>query len=133
MGSQYSDPRFGVEQSIRTEALGAINGTVAATTLARIYLSKAMVLNKARIFCKVGGTEAGLRQIVLGRSLAGTGTVTALGSQALGTVADLATPIAFAVTGTFAAGDDLVVQHLGTGAAVYNVAVQAFLQEVFVS
>ena len=133
MAADYSDPRFGVEQCWSTEFLGAINGTVAATVLRRMRVRKAMVLNYANINFKVGGTEAGLRQIVIGRSLAGTGTTAQLGSQALGTMADLSTPLAFAVAGTFAAGDDIVVQHLGTGAGVYNVGVQLFLQETFVN
>lgn len=132
MSKQYDDARFGIEQCWILGRSGALNGTVAATELMRYTLSKDMVLNKAKIRAAVGGTEASLRQILIGKSLAGTGAMSAFGTQALGTLANGAI-VDFTVAGTAAANDDIVIQHLGTGAAVYDVEIQLFLQELFVN
>ena len=128
----YSNPVYGVEQMLIGDRSGAINGTVAATELMRYTMSKAGKVTKAKIRAAVGGTEASVRQILLGKSLAGTGAMSAFGTQALGTLAN-GNIVDWTVTGTFAAGDDLVIQHLGTGAGVYDIEPQIYYQQVFVN
>lgn len=130
MSKAYDDPRFGVEQCYILPETGAINGTVGATELYRHQVNKAMVVNSVRLRIKVGGTEASIRTLILNTSLAGTGAAVAIGTQTLGTLANN-TFVTWAVTGSLAAGDALILQHLGTGAAVYNVQPQVFLQETF--
>ena len=131
MSKAYDDPRFGVEQMYKFPTTGALNGTVAsATDKYRLYVNKAMILNNAALVFTVGGTEASAKHLVLGKSLAGTGTVSAFGTVALGTQANL-TSKSWTVSGTLAAGDALVLQHYGTSTAVYDVIVQAFMQETF--
>lgn len=127
----YADPKFGVEQCWIGDRTGALNGTVAATELQRYRIKKPMVLNSVVIRAAIGGTEGSVRKLIVGLSLAGTGAMSAFGTQALGTLANGAL-VAAAITGTLDAGDDLVLQHLGTGGGVYDVEPQYFLQERFV-
>ena len=130
MSKTYDDARFGVEQCIVTDRSGALNGTVGATELMRYTFNKAVSLTAAKIRAAVGGTEASKRKILIGKSLAGTGSTSQLGTQALGTLAN-GTIVYFAVTGSFAAGDDIVISHLGTGAGVYDIQAQLFYTEKF--
>jgi len=127
----YSDPRFGVEQQIVTDLSGAINGTVAATELMRYRCKKALVVTDVAVRFKVGGTDA-VRKLILGLSLAGTGATSQLGTATLGTAAN-ATTKSLGLVGTFAAGDDIVISHLGTGSEPYNVQPQIFYVERFVN
>ncbi len=128
----YDDARFAVEQCIITDRSGALNGTVGATELMRYTFKKNVALTAAKIRCAVGGTEASKRKILIGKSVGGTGTTSQLGTQALGTQANN-TIVDFSVTGNFDADDDIVISHLGTGAAVYDVQLQLFYRERFVN
>ena len=129
---KYDNPVYSIEQMLIGDRSGAINGTVAATELMRYTMNKAGAVNKAKIRAAIGGTEASIRQILLGKSLAGTGAFSVLGTQALGTLAN-GNIVDWAVTGSYLAGDDLVIQHLGTGAAVYDIEVQVYYQQAFVN
>ena len=126
----YSDPTFGSQKLLVMSETGALNGTVAATELSRYQFPTRVEILGARLRMKVGGTEAGIRQLIFSSSLAGTGALVALGTQALGTMAD-ATFLTKALSGTLAAGDVIAVQHLGTGAGVYNVQPEIIYQELF--
>ena len=71
--------------------------------------------------------------MLVGYSLAGTGTTVNIGTQALGTLANN-TVVPSAVTSTdLSAGDYIVISHLGTGAAVYDVQPHLVVQEKFVN
>jgi len=129
----YADPRFGVSQMLPLNESGALNGTNAAVTeLGRYtFMTNSRVLDW-NIRAKVGGTAA-IYSILLGKSLAGTGAFSAIGTIALGTNADN-TVLDGAVTETqFSAGDDIVFQKsAGTSAAVYNVQPVVLYREDFV-
>jgi hypothetical protein len=131
MSKQYANPLFGVEQCVTLGPTGALNGTVAATDIGRLRANTATVVSKVFATYLAGGTAA-TRQILFGKSLAGTGAFSGmgtavLGTQATGTIKDLS------FAGTFAAGDDIYFQQLGTDAIVYNVQFQVFYREQFVN
>lgn len=131
MSKQYANPLFGVEQCMVSPSTGALNGTVAATDLFRLKAKTATVVTAVYASFLAGGTAA-TRQILFGKSLAGTGAFSGMGTAVLGTQAT-ATIKDLSFTGTFAAGDDMYFQHLGTDAIVYNVAFQVFYREQFVN
>lgn len=133
MSGQYSDPRYGTRQLMTLDRTGALNGTVGATVLARYEIPYAATISDATFRIAVGGTEASLRTMLIGVSLAGTGATTNIGTQTLGTLANN-TALPSAVTSTaVSAGDYVVISHLGTGAAVYDVQPILVIQEKFVN
>jgi hypothetical protein len=135
MSQDYADARFGVNKVIAAfPTTAALNGTVAATTLATKLVPYKHALNKVTVRLPIGGTEASLRQLIIGTAsmfAAGTlGAVGAIGTIALGTLAN-ETDVQAALSGTVQAGDVIVLQHLGTGAAVYTANVDVWGNEVF--
>lgn len=135
MSQDYSDPRFGVNKIIAGfPTSAALNGTVGATTLGTKLIPFKHAFSKITVRCPVGGTEASIRQLVIGTAsmfAAGTlGAVGALGTIALGTLAN-ETDVTAALAGTVQSGDCIVLQHQGTGAAVYTAAVDVWGNEVF--
>lgn len=131
MSKHYANPLFGVEQQVICDLSGALNGTVAATELMRYKCKRATVVTDVGVRFKVGGTDA-VRKLILGLSLAGTGAVSQLGTATLGTNANATTKL-LGISGTFAANDDIVISHLGTGSEPYNVQPQIFYVENFVN
>ena len=132
--NSYSDPRFGVVQMLPMSETGSLAGTVAATEVARYQFDTPIVLKNIRLRMKVGGTEAGIRKLIFSSQLAGTGALVAIGTQALGTMADntfVNTGISGSGTTALAAGDAIVLQQLGTAAGVYNVQAEIFYVENF--
>lgn len=133
MSGQYSDPRYGTRQIRALDRTGALNGTVGATVVGRYNVPYACTVSDVDFRIAVGGTEASLRQVFIGYSLAGTGATVNFGTQALGTLANN-TVVQSAVTSTdLSAGDYIVISHLGTGAAVYDVQPHLVIQEKFVN
>lgn len=133
MGSDtsYANPRFGLQQLAKFQASGALNSTNAsATELERLTMTKKAVIERAYLFNLVAGDEADKNQIVLAYSLAGTGTVTALGTTTLGTET-VNTVVNMTAAGTLTAGDDLVLAHYGTSTEVYNVICSVDWHEAF--
>jgi len=131
--SQYSDPRFGVAQTLPLNESGAINGTSAsAVELGRLTVMGNVTLTDWNLRVKTGGTAA-QASILIGYSLAGTGAFTAIGTAALGTNAD-STIIDAALTETnLSAGDDIVYQKTAaTSAAAHNVQPVVHYRERFV-
>jgi len=129
----YSDPRWGVRQIFRFKTTGALNGTVAsATEKQRITLSDTWptYVHCAHVAFTAGGTEAAKNQLVLGLSLDGTGTLSAMGTQTLSTHAT-ASVVNWAVTGTLTADDDLVLAQYGTSTDVYDAIVSVEYSEQF--
>ncbi len=126
----YDDPRFGVEQCYLGEVSSALNSTVAATELTRVFVNKDMVLKAVRVRCKTGGTDT-VRQVLVGKSLAGTGAFAGLGTTTLGTAANNTSKSMTITQGTFAAGDAIVFQHLGTGTEPWVLQPHFYVQETF--
>lgn len=127
--SAYSDPKFGVEQLFGpTELSGSLASTVGATILNRYLIKKAMNINAVYAYCKTGGTDA-VRKIQIGTAAQG-GAATYIGTATLGTQADKTTKN-LSISGAVAAGEEIVIAHLGTGAEPWNVQFTFFLQEKF--
>jgi hypothetical protein len=128
----YDSDAFGTKQTIPMDVSSALNGTVGATEINRMTFMHAARVTDWNIRAKVGGTEGSVRQILIGKSLAGTGAFSAIGTQALGTLADGNIVDASLTETDFSAGDDLVIQHLGTGAGVYVIQPLIQYREAFV-
>lgn len=146
MGSEYSDPRYGVKETICIPSYESANQTSVVATntnFARMTLLKNVTVKDFNINFLVAATASGATseawRIALGYSLAGTGTVTPIGTatvgsgsnQAIGSVLD------GSVTETnLSAGDDLVGLYLaGTAlpAGVTRISnLQVTVQERFV-
>lgn len=119
-GRTYSDPSYGSRKDIVMPSKSTIDGTYqSAVDLMRhtfMFPATAVDSNLAII---AGGTDLGADVFFyLGKSAAGTGAVTVIGTynplQGAGTHAD-ASVIDTTVTETsFSAGDDLVFQAIGT-------------------
>lgn len=130
MSKAYSDARFGTPQMFDTPLTGALNGTVTATELFRYRFNHAAVIDAVGVRFSVGGTDA-VRTIIVGKGTAG-GSITAWGTSLLGTQANSTTK-SLSITGTLAAGEELIIQQLGTGAQPYNVSFQPYYREAFVN
>lgn len=138
MSLQYDSPRFQVRQCL-THAPSAtglsVPGTAAATTvLLRIPISTNVNLcGTARLRMSTGGTAAG-PTITIGKSLAGTGAVVALGTYAFGTSADGSKATIGLTSTDFDPGDEVVISNVaGTAASTpvivfsipYNLSLEA--------
>lgn len=96
----------------------SVPGTAAsATDLLRIPLAAGQHINKAKLRLITGGTAAG-PVITFNTSLAGTGTVSPIGTYSFGTSAN-GTQVSVTLADTFMTdGDELVIQNVaGTAAA----------------
>jgi len=131
MSRTYSDASYASKKSLELLNTAAMNGTAAAATdQVYTFMQPVTVTDwNVRVTTAGSGTK---RQVILGKSLAGTGAVTAIGTISVGTAsADTVTD--GAVTSTnFSTGDDLVVQLEGTGATVAVVAPAVQYIEKFV-
>lgn len=132
-GRSYSDPSYGVKQELVLNSTGGLNGTTtaASTVSVHTFMSPASVEDvNGRVIA--GGTDAGVISLIIGKSAAGTGAVTAIGTMALSTHA-VDTVIDGSVTATaFSAGDDLVIQRSnGTSTSVLDVEPVAQYVETF--
>ena len=96
----------------------SVPGTAASNTvLLRIPIVNSITFNgSARIRLITGGTAAG-PTITFGKSLAGTGTVAAFGTNAFGTSADGGTATVALTSTDFDFGDELVVTNVAGTAA----------------
>lgn len=130
MSKDYADSRFGVPQMFDTPVTAALNGTVGATELFRYRFDHAAALTGIGVRFSVGGTDA-VRTIIAGKGTAG-GAITAFGTQLLGTQANNTTK-SLSITGNLEAGEELIIQQLGTGAQPYVVSFQPYYRERFVN
>lgn len=145
MGSEYSDPRYGVKETICIPSYqSAVQTSVIAsnTNFARMTLMKNVTVKDFNInflaACTASGATSEAWRIALGYSLAGTGTVTAIGTATVGSGSNQAagSVLDASVTETnLSAGDDLVAMYLaGTalpaGTSQIN-CVQVSVQERF--
>lgn len=113
----YSDPAFGTKQTLTMLNTAALNGTgAAATDQVFTFMHPVRVTDWQLLITTAGNGTS--RDVILGKSLAGTGAVTTVGTATIGTNA-VDTVVDCSLTETaFAAGDDLVIQLVGTGATV---------------
>ena len=131
MARSYSDPSYGSKKSLGLLDTAAMNGTAAAATdQVYTFMTPVSVQDwNVRVTTAGNGTA---RNVILGKSLAGTGAVTAIGTIAVGTASVDTVTDGAATTTSFNAGDDLVVQLEGTGATVAIVAPVVSYVETFV-
>ena len=128
----YEDSRFGVGKYFNFVNTASLAGTSATTELQRSTVMEATRVLDWQLKVVTGGTSAG-RSLILSTSLAGTGALVGIGTAALGTLAD-GTVLDAAVTETsMAAGDDLVINVIGTAAGAYVVQPIVFVREDFVN
>jgi hypothetical protein len=122
-GRSYSDASYGSKKQMSLYNTGALNGTAAAAaTVGRVRFMVPCCVEDIGGVATVGGTDAAVISVLVGKSVAGTGAVSVIGTMALSTHA-IDTAINGSVTATaFDAGDDLVIQRsLGTSTSVLDV------------
>lgn len=121
MSLQYDSPRRQVRQCF-THAPSStglsVPGTAAADTVLLRWpvVTNLQLSGTARLRMTTGGTAAG-PTITIGKSLAGTGTVAALGTYAFGTSANGATAVIGLTSTDFDPGDEIVISNLAGTAA----------------
>jgi hypothetical protein len=127
----YSDPAFGSKKQLTMLNTAALNGTAAAATDQVYTFMTPVTVTDWQLMVTTAGNGTS-RDVILGKSLAGTGAVTVVGTTTVGTAA-VDTVVDCTCTETdFAAGDDLVVQLVGTGATVAVVCPIVLYVEKFV-
>lgn len=121
--SFYDKDRFGVRKLLQMRQLSAQTSVIAADTIvARHTFMEAVTVKDWNLVVKTGDVLTGTAdseswQIGIGKSLAGTGAVSVVGSAKLSALANGGTysdntVVDDAVTETnFAAGDDIVLQY----------------------
>lgn len=122
MSRSYSDPSYGSQKVLRLEPTGALNGTDASATevsTCRTTVMQPIKVLDWNVHMVAGGTNA-TRSIVLGKSAAGTGVISAIGTIATGTIATNAIKDGSVTETDLDAGDDLVITTIGTSTTVEN-------------
>jgi hypothetical protein len=130
MGRRYSDPSFGTLQRIVFPATGSIVGTAAISTKSAVKFMTAVKVTDFNVYFVAGGTTAAA-SFVIGKSAAGTGTFTGIGTIVVGTQATGTFKDGAVKATSFAAGDALLLQAGGTSAIVANGQVCVQYREAF--
>lgn len=135
MSRSYSDASYAAKQNVYLPSTGGLNGTAAAaaTVCLHTFMEPNQVTDwNGRVI--VGGTDAAVISLILGKSLGGTGTFAAIGTMALSTHASDTVIDATLAATSFASGDDLVVQRsLGTSTSSLAIEPMIQYQNVFVA
>lgn len=115
---QYDDAKIRQQIIHAPTSTGlSVPGTAAtATVLLRIPLVSSLRVNSIRVRQTTGGTAAG-PNVVVGKSLAGTGAASAIGTVAFGTSADGAVATTTLTSTDFDAGDEIVLTNAAGTAA----------------
>lgn len=121
MSLQYDSPRKQVRQCFThapTSTGVSVPGTAAADTVLLRWpvTTNLRLAGTARLRMTTGGTAAG-PTITIGKSLAGTGTVAALGTYAFGTSANGAVASIGMTATDFDPGDEIVISNVAGTAA----------------
>lgn len=135
MGRSYDDHSYRVRQEMPLNTSGALNGTSAsAADVIRHRFMRPCTVQDWNGKAIVGGTDAGVISLLIGKSVAGTGAVGVIGTMALGTHAVDTCINASCAETNFDSGDELVVQRsAGTSTSVLQVEPVAMLVERFVN
>jgi len=133
MGRSYSDESYSAKQVVAMPATGALNGTAAAAAdLSRMSFMQPVTVTDANVTFTAGGTNS-TTGIIIGKSAAGTGAVSAIGTIMTGTSGTLDTKEGAVTATDFETGDDLVIQRtLGTSTTVENMIPYIQYRENFV-
>lgn len=128
----YSDPSFGSKKTMFLPATGSLVGTGAGTEVGRLEVMEDCIATDWNLVTVVGGTT-GAVNVLIGKSLAGTGAFTAFGTVAIGTNASNVVIDAACTETTLNIGDHLVCQWAGTSAMTTNVIPRIQYRETFVT
>lgn len=142
MGSAYSDSRWGVVQQMTIPDAGANQTSVIAAdkVIQRHTFMNAVTVKDWNCVAVVGATQTGTaasarNYVEIAKSVAGTGTVTPIGSAFIGGTVANNTVIDSTLTETnFDSGDDLVLQYAaatGLAAGVFRAGAQVTFVERF--
>lgn len=129
----YDDGRYGTKQVLSLRETGALNGTDASATevaACRMTVMQPVTVKDFNAFCIAGGTNA-TRSITLGKSAAGTGAISAIGTISVGTSATGAVLDGSVTETNLSAGDDLVITTIGTSTTVENLSPNVMVVEHF--
>ena len=133
MSRSYSDESYSAKQIVAMPSTGALNGTAAAVAdLSRMSFMQPVNVSDINVTFVAGGTNA-TTGIIVGKSLAGTGAVSPIGTVMTGTSALLSTKEGAVTATDFVTGDDLVIQRtIGTSTTVEEVIPYIQYRENFV-
>jgi hypothetical protein len=137
MARTYSDPSIGAKRTITMPLCASIDGTYqSAVDLVRHTFMFPASVQDFNLSVVAGGTDLGADVFFyLGKSLGGTGAVSAIGTadplQGTGTYANASVLDASVTETAFTAGDDLVFQAIGTIGHAMTVVVNAEVIETF--
>jgi len=127
----YSDPSYGSKRVIRTAESASQAGTGAITVIERHTFMFPATIQDWNVIVKTGGT-AGACPVTIGKSVAGTGTVSELGTISLATNADLSVVDGTLTETSFDAGDDLVFSRgVATTAGPFVCSAEVYYKEAF--
>lgn len=130
MSRTYSDPTYGAEKRMTIPGGAiALNGTVTSTTeKARSTVMEPITVTDMNVEVLVAGTAVDTK-VVLGKSLGGTGTISAFGTVTLtGTKTANSVIDATATATNFVAGDDIVFARLAGTETETAIRVQGVVQ-----
>jgi hypothetical protein len=118
----YDEGKYNSKRTLIVDGLTVAGTDAAAVPKIRMRCPKAMTITGATYGVPLGGTAANDRVVTIGKSLAGTGAISVIGSAIFNTTANNAAA-AITVTSTdFASGDHLTVEVLaGTSASTARV------------
>lgn len=128
-GRVYSDPAFGTNQYHSFGATGSLAGTAAIAVKGAVRFATSVKVEGFALYFVAGGTTTA-QSAVLGKSLAGTGAFSAIGTIVVGTQATDSVKLG-TVSTSFAAGDVLVCKAGGTDSDVTNIIPMIRFREEF--
>lgn len=127
----YSDPSYGSKKVVRTAESASQAGTGAITVIERHTFMFPAVISDWNVIVKTGGTAADC-PVTIGKSVAGTGAVSELGTITLATNANLTVVDGTLTETSFDAGDDLVFSRgVATTAGPFVVSAEVYFKEAF--
>lgn len=127
----YSDPSYGSKKVIKTAESASQAGTGAITVIERHTFMFPATISDWNVIVKTGGT-AGDCPVTIGKSVAGTGTVSELGTITLATNANLTVVDGSLTETSFDAGDDLVFSRgVATTAGPFVCSAEVYFKETF--
>ena len=130
MSRTYSDPSYGSKKMYAFPATGSLAGTAAIAIKSAVEFMEPATVTDFNVFFVAGGTTAA-QSFVIGKSLAGTGAFSAIGTIVVGTQATNSTKDGAVTETSFTAGDLLQLYAGGTAAIVANGIVTVQYKETF--
>jgi hypothetical protein len=110
----YDEPRYHEKKILVLNGIAIAGTATSAANKVNVPLQTSIHVTGVSYASPLGGTSATARTMVVGKSLAGTGAVTSIASQAFTTHADNATADLTVTEADLAATDALVVTLTGT-------------------